>query len=225
MTGTPEAIGGAGPWDLFADPAVPDPRPGDEVAEVLVVCTANICRSPLAMAMLERAAHQRLGADAPVWVKSSGVHAMEGHPATEESRRQADLRGLDLASHRGSVTTPDEVASADLVLVMSERHRALLAGMHPAGTRWTFTLPEFARLCGALKPVEDPTMPPRERIRFVVRLAHGSRAYVSRPDGPEDVADPYGGPRRGYEVMATEIARHVDAIAPQLFGWTSSDLP
>ncbi len=66
-------------------------------------------------------------------------------------------------------------------------------------------------------------MTPRERIRFVARLANGSRAYVSRPDGPEDVADPYGGPRQGYEVMAAEVERYVDAIAPQLFGWLASD--
>lgn len=218
-----EAGAGAGPWDLFADPAVADPRPGDPIAEILVVCTANICRSPLAMVMLERRARERLGDDAPVWVHSSGVHAMDGHPAAEESRRQADLRGLDLRHHRGSVTTADEVASADLVLVMSERQRSLLAGMYPAGARWTFTLPEFARLCGALKPIEDPGMTPRERIRFVARLANGSRAYVSRPDDPEDVADPYGGPRQGYAAMATVVERLVDAIAPQLFGWLPAD--
>jgi protein-tyrosine-phosphatase len=223
MTGTSEPGPAAGPWDLFADPSVPDPRPGDPIAEILVVCTANICRSPLAMVMLEHRVRERLGEDAPVWVRSSGVHARDGYPAAEESLRQADLRGLDLRRHRGSVTTADEVASADLVLVMSERQRSLLAGMHSAGARWTFTLPEFARLCGALKPVDDPSMSPRERIRFVVRLANGSRAYVSRPDGAEDVADPYGGPRRGYEVMATEVERYVDAIAPQLFGWRLAD--
>lgn len=222
MTGS-ESGAGAGPWDLFADPSVQDLRPGDPIAEILVVCTANICRSPLAMVMLERRARERLGDDAPVWVRSSGVHAMDGHPAAEESRRQADLRGLDLRHHRGSLTTADEVGSADLVLVMSERQRSLLAGMHPSCARWTFTLPEFARLAGALKPVDDPAMTPRERIRFVARLANGSRAYVSRPDGPEDVADPYGGPRHGYEVMAAEVERYVDAIAPQLFGWRPTD--
>lgn len=222
MTSTgPDAS--AGPWDLFADAAVPDPRPGDEVVEILVVCTANICRSPLAMAMLERQALERLGPDAPVWVRSSGVHGMQGHPATEESRRQADVRSLDLTSHRAAVTTRDEVASADLVIVMSEQHRARLVTMHPPASRWTFTLPELARLCSALKPVDADDLDVRERVRFVARLAHASRAYVARPDGPEDVADPYGGPRQGYEVMAAEVERHVGRIAPQLFGWLASD--
>jgi len=212
-----------GPWDLFADVATPDPRPGDEVAEILVVCTGNICRSPLAMALLEHAARDRLGSDAPVWVRSSGVHAMQGHPASEESGRQARLRGLDLQSHRGALTTRDELASADLVLVMSEQHRIKVVAMHAPAARWTFTLPEFARLCAALKPIGDDSVSPRERIRFVVRLAHGSRAYVPRPGGPEEVADPYGGPRGGYETMATEVDGHVRRIAPQLFGWRPTD--
>jgi protein-tyrosine phosphatase len=212
-----------GPWDLFADVATPDPRPGDAVAEILVVCTGNICRSPFAMALLEHAARDRLGADAPVWVRSSGVHAMQDHPASEESRRQARMRGLDLQAHRGALTTRDEIASADLVLVMSQQHRSMVVAMHAPAARWTFTLPEFARLCAALKPIDDDSLSPRERIRFVVRLAHGSRAYVPRPGASEEVADPYGGPRGGYETMAAEVEDHVSRIAPQLFGWRQFD--
>lgn len=56
-------------------------------------------------------------------------------------------------------------------------------------------------------------------MRFVTRLAHGARAYVARPAEPEDVADPYGGPRAGYVDTADELEALVAAIAPQLFGW------
>lgn len=223
MSNGPAREQAAGPWDLFADSPVPDPRPGDEIAQILVVCTANICRSPLVMALLEQTAVRRLGRQAPVWVRSSGVHALEGHPAAEESTRQAQARGLDLSRHRGALTTRDEIAEADLVLVMSERHRAHVAGLHPIAARWTFTLREFARLTTALKPIDEPGMAPRERVRFVARLANGSRAYVHRPDGPEDVADPYGGPVAGYATMADEVERLVDRIAPQLFGWLPTD--
>lgn len=200
----------------------PDPRPGDDVAVIMVVCTGNIARSPLAMAMLEEEARRRVGADPRVWVRSSGVHALEGHPAVADSRAAAEVRGLDLSAHRGCVTDRDAVLDADLVLVMTESQRAKVLRRAPAAGRHTFTLREFARLVAALKPLPDE-LGVRERVRFLVRLAHGARAYVARPDDREDVADPYGGPAEGYTRMATELDELIATIAPALFGGAGRD--
>lgn len=213
-----EAAGG----DIWGEQAVVDPRPGDPVAELLVVCTANICRSPLAEAMLARAAEDRLGPDAPVDVSSSGVHGLAGQPAAPLSADEAVRRGLDLSPHVARVTDELGVWRADLVLTMTERHRGRIVRLLPAVARSTFTIREFARLTSALKPVEAD-LPVRERVRFVTRLAHGARAYVARPSEPEDVADPYGGPRAGYVDTADELDALVAVIAPQLFGWRPDD--
>lgn len=194
-----------------------DPRPDDHVAEIMVVCTANICRSPLAEALLQAEAIRRVGPDAPVWVRSTGVHALEGHTAASGTLSEAEVRGLDLSAHRGALTTREDVARADLVLTMTESHRAAVNARAPGSTAHVFTLREFARLANALKPL-DGDLGVRERIRFLARSAHGARAYVARPAGPEDVADPYGGPREGYGRMASEIEDLVAAVAPQLFG-------
>ena len=193
------------------------PRPDDHVAEIMVVCTANICRSPLAEALLEEEARRRLGKDPPVWVRSSGVHALEGHRAAGGTLTEASQRGLDLSAHRGSLTTRDDVMRCDLVLTMTESHRAAVNARAPGASSHVFTLREFARLSSALKPLDDD-LGPRERVRFLVRLAHGARAYVARPNEPEDVSDPYGGPDEGYRRMATEVESLVHEIAPQLFG-------
>lgn len=207
------------PVDLFDDsgPTVPDPRPGDPVAHVVVVCHANIACSPLGMAMVERQARARLGAAADVWVRSAGVHARPGLMAAEESRRQAALRGLDLSRHRAAVLTRGDVAASDLVLTMSESQRAHAVRLHPGAAGWTFTLPELARLCASLEPV-DPDLAVRQRVRRVARLAAAARAYVPRPSEPEDVADPYRGPVIAYARMAQLVEAQVAAVADVLFG-------
>ena len=57
-----------------------------EVAEVLVVCTGNIARSPFAAALLEHEARRRSGPDAAIVVRSAGVNGLEGYPAVAEGR-------------------------------------------------------------------------------------------------------------------------------------------
>lgn len=188
-----------------------------DVAEILVVCTANICRSPLVAAMLDREAQQRIGSDAPVLVHSAGVHALEGHRAASGTLAVARNRDLDLSAHRGASLSPVGVKGADLVLTLTESHRAMVNTRAPGSVSHVFTLREFARLVTALKPL-DAGLEPVERIRFLARLAHGARAYVARPSEPEDVADPYGGPEEGYGEMAVEVAELIEVIAPQLFG-------
>ncbi len=199
-----------------------DPRPGDEVAELLVVCTGNIARSPLAMVMLDDEARRRLGPDAPVWVRSSGVHGLSGEPAVEASRDEAASRGLDLGHHRAAVTDADDVRRCDLVLTMTESQRAKVTRLVPAAGRFTFTLREFARLLAA---VEEPTedLSPRDRVRAIVDRAHRARPVAVRSDDAEDVVDPYGGPRDGYRTVARELDALVTRIAPRLFGRGAAD--
>lgn len=209
------------PPDLFDDAGpMADPRPGDPVARIVVVCHANICRSPLGMAMVAQQARDRLGPAPDVWVRSAGVHAMPGLVAAEESRRQASLRGLDLSRHRAAVLERDDVAAADLVLTMSEEQRARVVRLHPPAAGWTFTLPELARLCTSLDPM-DPDVGVRDRVRRVARLAAAARAYVQRPSEPEDVSDPYRGPAEGYARMAQFVESHVGVVADALFGASS----
>lgn len=201
--------------DLFA-PLAPDPRPGDEVAVVLVVCHANITRSPFAAALLEARVHQRLGVDAPVWIRSAGVHARDGLPADAGSRLQAGRRGLDLSRHRSALLTPQDVVEADLVVTMTEAQRTHAVHQHPAAARWTFTLPELARLCASLSD-EVVAGDPRTELRATVRRLADLRPRVTRPDGPEDVADPHGGPDAGFAYMAEHVERAVDVVAARLF--------
>ena len=198
-----------------------DPRPRDPVAQVLVVCHANIARSPLVTALFEDQARRRLGPAPDVWVRSAGVRAVEGRPAATGSRAQAVARGLDLDGHRSVPLARVDLVDADLVVTMSERQRGHAVRLDPGALHRTFTLLELARLCARLQPMDD-AMPPRARVRSVAWAASQSRPFVPGPPEPEDVADPFGGPEHGYDRMAQQVEEAVDRVAEVLFGPAST---
>ncbi|MEO8452013.1 MAG: low molecular weight protein arginine phosphatase [Gemmatimonadota bacterium] len=137
-----------------------EPRP----FEILVVCTGNTCRSPLAAAALGRAIEQaNLG---NVRVSSAGTGAWEGAPASEGSYLVALEAGLDLSAHRARPLTEELVDGADLILAMSRSH---LARARELGGRDRAHL--FAEFAGAGEGVEvaDPFGSDLEEYRRTLR--------------------------------------------------------
>jgi len=84
---------------------------------VLFVCVGNICRSPMAEALLRA----RLGTQGRV--ESAGLNALEGHPADPMAQQLMSERGLDLSAHRARQLTPSLARGFDLVLVMEAGHQ------------------------------------------------------------------------------------------------------
>lgn len=93
--------------------------------QVLVVCSGNTCRSPLAAAIL-RAAIANDSRLVDVDVVSAGTTAWSGSPASEGSYLVALERGLDLASHRASLLDADDVRAAHVILAMSRQHMRIV---------------------------------------------------------------------------------------------------
>ncbi len=91
-----------------------------EPFRLLFVCAGNTCRSPLAEVIARRAL-ATLGWS-NVQVRSAGVAAVDGGPASEASAGVALRHGLNLSHHRSTVVTPELLEWADLVLTMSPRH-------------------------------------------------------------------------------------------------------
>lgn len=104
---------------------------------LLLVCSGNTCRSPMAEAIAKKLIADRLGVapdrlgEHDISVRSAGVYALQGAAATPEAVTGAASVGASLQGHRARTLTLDMIHEADLVLCMTESHRASVLGMAP----------------------------------------------------------------------------------------------
>lgn len=94
----------------------------NRVYTVLVVCTGNICRSPIAALAL--AEELRVLQTPDYLVDSAGTCGLPAYPATDKMVEIAGEWGIDLTRHSSKELSENLVAGADLILVMTEIHRA-----------------------------------------------------------------------------------------------------
>ena len=91
---------------------------------ILVVCTGNICRSPIG----ERLLRKRLPG---VKVKSAGVHGLVKHPADATAADVAANHGVSLEGHAGRKLTAEMARNYDLILAMESEHIAQVTAIAP----------------------------------------------------------------------------------------------
>ena len=97
---------------------------------ILVLCTGNICRSPMAQAILQSELNQTGRPD--VNVISAGIAAVIGHAAEETAQKLMLERGLDISGHRAVQLVPEMLLHSDLVLVMEKEQQRIVERMQPA---------------------------------------------------------------------------------------------
>ena len=123
----------APPASNLTDRSTLETRPGrtyNPPIDVLILCTANQCRSPMAEVLLRRHL-ERAGVDATV--SSAGLHG-GGVPATDHGQAAMADRGLDLSAHRSRELDDDMLRQADLVIAMARVHVREAAVLLPEAT-------------------------------------------------------------------------------------------
>lgn len=140
---------------------------------ILIVCTGNICRSPVAQAMLQ----QRLP---NLTVKSAGLGALVGQEVSGQSRRLAEADGIDVSAHRARQLDADQLAEADLVLVMTSGQRQALAKRWPEARGKTLLLGKWLNQSHEIE-IPDPYHKSPEVFEHVHRLLQeATRLWADR---------------------------------------------
>ncbi len=103
---------------------------------VLLVCTGNTCRSPMAEVMLVdllsgRFPEQMNGQRPAAYIASAGLSAFPGGPASSEAMSVMRKQGLNLQAHQSRSLTERSLRHADWVLTMTRSHRAAIVDRMP----------------------------------------------------------------------------------------------
>lgn len=111
---------------------------------ILVVCVGNICRSPMAAALLQQQYPQKN-------IDSAGIAAVVGAPADDHAIAIMTAIRLDVTSHIAKQINEDMASSADLILTMTESQADWIE------TRWPYCRGRVFRLGHWMdKDIDDP---------------------------------------------------------------------
>lgn len=171
------------------------------MVSILVVCTANVCRSPLAAALLRKHG-EAAGIETSVTSAGFLTEGQEAHPDTMRAGREV---GVDLAGHRSRKVSAKMLAweGRDLVIAMTRKHLRELVVTEPSIWNHTVTLRELDRLI-------------QSRGGQLAEMLAGRRPrdLVEDSDG-DDVPDPIGASADHHRALAVDL----DRIADRVIGW------
>lgn len=171
----------------------PAPREPFGIYRICLVCLGNICRSPMAEALL-REELARAGLSGRVEVESAGTGDWHvGHPMDRRARAELAARGYDGSRHRARQFQRSWFGRFDLIAAMDARNLDYLR---------------------AAAPTEDDARRVRMFRSFDPAVQSAERA--NRRQGDLDVPDPYNGAAEGYTLAFDLLEPAARGLADQL---------
>jgi len=176
--------------------------------DVVVICSGNRFRSPIAEAVLRREAD-----GLPVTVRSFGTMDLPSSHPLPEALELAPGLDLDLMSHRSRPVAGQDLSDADLVIGFEPIHVATAVVGAQARRERTFLLTELVDNLEGIAPQQADGLV--ERARRSVHEADEARKASQRV--ASEIPDPIGGPSSGYRKIADEVYRLTSRVSELLF--------
>ncbi|AFJ45612.1 low molecular weight protein-tyrosine-phosphatase [Shimwellia blattae DSM 4481 = NBRC 105725] len=129
------------------------------IKSILVICTGNICRSPIAERLLRQSLPDKI-------VDSAGVGALVDKPADDSAIKVASKNKLSLDGHRGKQFTSTLGRKYELILVMESSQLEEITRISPESRGKTMLLGHWM---GA-KEIPDPYRRSDEAFESVYKL-------------------------------------------------------
>lgn len=175
---------------------------------VLIVCRANVCRSPLAA--MELVGLLDPSVFGPVEVVSAGTRAAEGHTmcVVAHSTGAADDGNRFGLDHRSRPLDAEMIREADLILTMTRDQRGFVARLAPGTQAKTFTLREAATLAELAASAPGEARPSSIESLAAAMAANRWRATTGPDDAKRDelsIADGHLESRRAHRNTAREV--------------------
>lgn len=128
--------------------------------KILIVCVGNVCRSPMAAAMLKQQ-------QPTLTIASAGLNALVGEPADTHAIAVMDEVNIDVRAHRAQQLTDNLMQQFDLVLCMSKEQASWIKQHWPMHRGKVYRLGHWIN-----QDIKDPYQAPIEVFTQVRDLIH-----------------------------------------------------